>query len=99
MTAGTLHIVARLKARPEKVGELRAVLLGLLSPTRVESGCLRYQMFVNMEDPTEFTFTEEWTDPASLDAHFETAHIRGALERFPELLAEELDLRRNALVA
>ena len=49
--------------------------------------------------PFEFTFTEEWTDPASLDAHFETAHIRGALERFPELLAEELDLRRNALVA
>lgn len=98
MTAGTLHVVARLKARPDKVGDLRAALLGLLEPTRVESGCLRYQMLVNEADPTEFTFTEEWTDAASLDAHFETPHIRAALERFPELLAEELDLRRYALV-
>lgn len=52
----------------------------------------------NQDDPTEFTFTEEWIDAAALAEHFETEHIKSALARFPDLLAEELDLRRYSLV-
>jgi quinol monooxygenase YgiN len=55
-------------------------------------------MLENQADPTEFTFTEEWTDAAALAAHFESDHIRNALARFPDLLAKELDLRRYSLV-
>jgi quinol monooxygenase YgiN len=55
-------------------------------------------MLENQEDPREFTFTEEWTDAGALATHFETEHIRSALGRFPDLLAEELDLRRYSLV-
>lgn len=98
MTPETLRVIARLKARPEKVAELREVLYGLLGPTRAESGCIRYEMLENQEDPREFTFTEEWTDAGALATHFETEHIRSALGRFPDLLAEELDLRRYSLV-
>ena len=98
MASGKLRVIARLRARPEKVDELREVLYGLLVPTRRESGCIRYEMLENQEDPTEFTFTEEWTDAAALATHFETEHIRSALARFPDLLAEELDLRRYSLV-
>jgi quinol monooxygenase YgiN len=94
----TLRVIARLKARPEKTAELREVLYGLLEPTRRKAGCIRYEMLENQEDPTEFTFTEEWTDASGLATHFETEHIRNALERFPDLLTEELDLRRYRLV-
>jgi quinol monooxygenase YgiN len=94
----TLRVVARLKAKPEKTSELRALLMGLLAPTRQESGCIAYDLLENEEDPTEFNFVEEWRDGKALDAHFETAHIRNALGRLPELLAEELDVRRYRLV-
>lgn len=98
MPEGTLRVVARLKAKPEKASELRALLMGLLAPTRQESGCITYELLQNEEDPTELNFVEEWQDGKALDAHFETDHIRNALARLPDLLAEELDLRRYRLV-
>ena len=98
MPAPTLRIIARLKARPGKGKELCSVLEALVAPTLKEPGCISYQMWANREDPGEFTFVEEWTNDAALDAHFATPHIQGALARFPELLAQELDLRRYTLV-
>ena len=98
MTSDKIRVVARLKARPDQVDALHAVLFGLLAPTRAEPGCIRYEMLQNLEDPTDFTFTEEWTGKPALDAHFETEHIRNALARFPELLADELDVRRYSVV-
>ena len=98
MSAPTLRVLARLKARAGKEKALRGVLEGLVAPTLKEPGCISYQMWANQEDPTEFTFVEEWANAAALDAHFATPHIKGALAQFPELLAGELDLRRYTQV-
>lgn len=94
MAEETLKVIARIKARPEKIDELRALLGGLVEPTRAEPGCLRYELLHNTADPTDFTFVEEWRDDAALESHFSTAHIKAALARFNELAAEPLDLRR-----
>jgi quinol monooxygenase YgiN len=56
-------------------------------------------MLQNKENSREFAFVEEWTDEAALQAHFATNHIKNALAKFPELLAEDLDVRRYILVA
>ena len=98
MAQSTLRVVARLKAKPEKAGELRSLLSGLLAPTREEPGVISYEMLENKEDPTDFTFVEEWKDDAALDAHFGTDHMKNALKAIPNLLAEELDLRRYSVV-
>ncbi|WP_295458204.1 putative quinol monooxygenase [uncultured Thiodictyon sp.] len=92
----TVHIVARFVARPECVGELRTLLLGLLAPTRREAGCLRYELLTNTADPTDFTFVEEWADDAAIDAHLETAHLKGTVVQSQPLLAADLDVRRYA---
>ncbi len=99
MSPGTLWVIARLVARPEKEGALRSVLMGLIAPTREEPGCIRYEMLHNRENSREFTFVEEWRDEAALQSHFATDHIQNALGKFPDLLAEDLDLRRYTLVA
>ena len=99
MKRDTLGVIARLRAKPEKVDELRSLLMGLIAPTHQEPGCISYEMLQNREDSTEFTFVEEWIDQAALDSHFQTEHIRNALKRFPKLLAGELDLRRYTRVA
>jgi quinol monooxygenase YgiN len=99
MSKDTLRVIARVKARSEKVDELRALLIGLIVPTRQEPGCITYEMLQNKGDATEFTFVEEWTDEAALESHFRTSHIQDALKKLPNLLAEDLDLRRYVLVA
>lgn len=94
----TLHVVAHISARPDTVDELRTLLLGLLEPTRRESGCLRYTLLHNQSEPTDFTFVEEWADAAALDAHLATPHLQAALVHAQPLLAATPDIRRYSLL-
>jgi len=93
----TVHIVARFIARPECMDELRTLLLGMLEPTRQESGCLRYELLHNAADPTDFTFVEEWADDAAINAHLETPHLNALVAQSQPLLATALDVRRYAM--
>ena len=96
--SATVHVIARLTARPEAVAELQKLLSGLLEPTRREPGCLRYVLLQNAADPTDFTFVEEWADAAALDAHAATPHLQAVLVQAPVLLATAPDIRRYALL-
>lgn len=90
----TLKVVANLQAKSDKAAEARQAMEGLLEPTRAEPGCLHFEMWQSREDPTQFTFVEEWQDEAALEAHFDTPHIGAMLAVFDELMAAPLDLRK-----
>lgn len=89
-----VNVVARITAQSDKIEELRTLLQSLLEPTRQESGCIRYQLLWNSADPTDFTFVEEWSDDAALDAHLMTPHLQNALVQAHSLLAAAPDIRR-----
>jgi quinol monooxygenase YgiN len=76
-----LHVVAHLYAAPGNEAFVREVLEGFVAPTRLENGCLRYDLFADMADPTRFTFIEEWTSAEALDAHSRSAHITAGRAR------------------
>jgi len=98
MANKTVRVVARITARPEKAGELKALLSGLIDPTRREKGCISSQLLQNRADPADFTFIEEWENDAAIDAHFDTPHVKEALAKAPSLLAREPDIRRYSLI-
>ncbi|HXG65278.1 MAG TPA: putative quinol monooxygenase [Blastocatellia bacterium] len=98
MPEKTLRVVARIVARPDKVEELRAVLSGLIEPTRKEKGCIRYELLQNNADPTDFTFVEEWESDAALDAHLDSPHIEDAAAKMADLVVGEADIRRYSVV-
>lgn len=89
----TIKVVARLQSKPGKEAELKTLLQGLITPTRNEPGNLSYDLLVNREEPAEFTFVEEWQDDTALNEHFETSHVKMALQKLPVILAEDMDLR------
>jgi quinol monooxygenase YgiN/predicted small metal-binding protein len=90
----SFRTVVRLKAKPGKEIELKELLKSLINPSRQEPGCLSYELLVNKENPEEFTFVERWKNDDALNGHFETDHIKGALQKLPALLAEDMDLRK-----
>lgn len=94
MPEETLRVIARVKARPNKVGELLSVLSALVEPTRKEPGCLSYVLLQNNEDPTDFAFVEEWQNNGALESHFATKHFKDAMITLPNLLATEPEIRR-----
>lgn len=94
----TIRVVAHLTAREDRIAAAQEALIGLISPTREEPGCIGYELLENLEDPRELTFVEEWQGESALEAHFSTDHIASALQEFPGLLAQELDLRKYRLL-
>ena len=94
MTENTLRVVASIRARPDKINELHSLLSSLVEPTCSEKGCICYELLQNQKDPTDFVFVEEWENDAALDAHLSSEHLQAALRQFPELVAEEPDIRR-----
>jgi len=98
MGKDTLRVIARLKARPGKANELLSIVSSLIEPTRKEPGCLQYMLLQNNEDPTDFTLVEEWQDSKALEAHFATKHFKDAVNKLPNLVAAEPDIRRYHVV-
>ncbi len=83
-----VDVVAHLHAHPGREAELREVLKKFIGPTRKELGCIRYDLFVDLDHPTKFTFIEEWVSREALEAHGRSVHIAEGRARFDELLAE-----------
>ena len=94
----TLRVVARIKAKPDKVGEVRDALTGLVGPTRSETGCIVYELLQNTDDPTDFTFVEEWESEAALADHAASDHIRATRVKLEGIVEEGPDIRTYAVV-
>ncbi len=82
-----VDVVAHIQAKPGQESAVRAVLEGFIAPTGQENGCLRYELFVDADDPTKFTFIEEWASREALNVHGQSAHIIAGRAKMPDLLA------------
>ena len=85
MNSNIVTVVATFQARPGKEADLRAVLIGMLAPTRKEAGCLNYDLHQSPEDSAKFLFHENWTSKAALDAHLQSPQIKALIPRVDEL--------------
>jgi quinol monooxygenase YgiN len=94
-----LHVIAQIKAKPEHVDAIRAILEGFVAPTRAESGCFVYDLFQNRSDAGHFTFVEEWLDQESLDAHSKSAHIAQGREKLQGLTLGPAEVVRYSRLA
>ena len=98
MSNSSIHLVARIVAKPDSVAALRTLLETLLAPTRQEAGCRRYILLQNQQEPTGFTFVEEWVDAAAIDNHMKSAHLQQAFAQAAGLLAARPDIQRYDLI-
>ena len=94
----TVHVLARFVARSGKEDALKAVLIGMVPPTRRELGCYQYDLLNDRNDPRQFCFVERWDDNEALDQHLETAHVKKALEQVQDLVEGPPEIHRYELV-
>ncbi len=99
MSKPTLRVVARLTAFPDKVAELKFLLLSIIEPTRKEAGCIKYELLQNQSDPSDFTFVEEWESATLLELHLGSTHIQAALLQLEGLAVGPPDIRYYELLA
>lgn len=93
-----IRVVARIEAQPDKVEEVRELLLALVDPTRKEAGCVTYELLQNLKRPTDFTFVEEWTSEAALEAHSKSAHLQAVGPKLQSIITAPPDIRVYATI-
>jgi quinol monooxygenase YgiN len=69
-----VHVIARFVAGEGKESQLRALLQGMLAPTRAESGCELYELYES-DSKGRFYLYERWESQAALDRHMATPHF------------------------
>ena len=81
----TVKIVAILTARPGQAEALRALLDGMLAPSRAEAGNLRYDLWRDQADPNRFVLDELYVDNDAIAAHRASPHFQDYLSRINDL--------------
>jgi quinol monooxygenase YgiN len=80
-------VVATITARAGAEAALAELLSAQVGPTRLEAGCLRYDLH---RDPTQLAtlvFLENWESKEALKAHMSTPRFLAARDRQADMVA------------
>ena len=67
----TINITVLLKAKEESTEKVKELLENLVANSRLESGCVQYDLHQDVQDATTFVFHEVWKNKEGLDLHKE----------------------------
>lgn len=81
-----IHVHAKLIIAADKVDRFLELTTELITETRLEDGCCRYDLY---RDNNCFCFVEDWESREHLAAHWETAHFTRIVPQIKELCCEE----------
>ena len=93
-TAEQLTLVATLRAKKEKVEELKQALLALMDKTRAEEGSVNYHLYVDRDDSQNFIFHETWANEGLWKKHMDSPHIKDFFAGADALLEKEPIIHR-----
>lgn len=84
-----LTVVANIHVAAGQIDLVKAELLKLVPLTRVEEGCINYDLHQDNENPAHFMVFENWESRELLQAHMNAPHFAafmaatdGAVEQF-----------------
>ena len=91
--------LAFFRARRGQSEALGAALAALVEPTRLEAGCLNYDLHRSVDDADVWLVYENWRSPEGFDAHMLSEHLQAFLKATPALVAGNIDLRRFRMIS
>jgi len=84
-----LTIVANITVNADNINLVKAELLKLINITRVEAGCINYDLHQDNDNPGHFLFYENWESRELWQDHMGNQHLldylaatEGAVEEF-----------------
>src|SRR5262245_5268065 len=74
-----------LVAHSGKAEQLKALLVGMVPPSRAEPGNLRYDVWQDEAQADRFITDELYKDDTAISAHHQSPHYKDYLSRIPDL--------------
>ena len=89
-----LIVAATVQVKTGKIEEARSAMQEMAVATRQEEGCIHYQFYQDIQDPTIFLAYEEWESAEALAAHSETPHMAVLQSKMPDMVTAPPDVKR-----
>ncbi|MEF1288842.1 putative quinol monooxygenase [Vibrio sp. M260118] len=70
-----LTVIANIIAKGGHEEVVKSELIKLIDKTRVEEGCINYDLHQDNQNPAHFVFHENWESEALLEQHLASEHI------------------------
>ncbi len=93
-----VYTIAVLPAKEGSVEALLRELETLAEATRQEHGCIEYGFYQESSDANTVLSFERWLDQDAEDAHWETAHLKHAIEQMETLLTEKPKIFKSSKI-
>lgn len=87
-------IVGYAYIKEDKIDTILHLIDELVAKSNQEEGCISYQFYRDLHEPTKFIFVEEWVNLEALETHFTTPHLQEYSRHLPDVLARELEIKR-----
>lgn len=87
-----VSVIARFFPKDGQENAVETVLRGMVSPTRNEPGCQRYDLYRVKDGPAQFALFEIYKDQTALEAHRATEHYKDYRARIVDLLSEPINV-------
>ncbi len=71
-----LKLIAEDFIHPEHIATVLPLYQELVDQTKLESGCIAYDLYHDLRDPGHFVFVEEWENREALDRHVASKHFQ-----------------------
>lgn len=92
MTSNSITVLALVKAKAGMEKTVEKELSALVIPTRLEQGCLNYDLHRALDDKSFFMFHENWGSMEDLERHREAPHMKAYRQKVGDLLAQPVEV-------
>jgi quinol monooxygenase YgiN len=88
-----LYLIAIIRPRMDRAGDVEAELRALMAGTHAEPGCIHMELVVSDDDATTWLMLEKFRSRADWEDHMRTDHVRRGNANLADLLREPTELR------
>lgn len=78
-----VNVIVILEIDPARIDEFLSVAQENAAASRLEPGCLRFEVSRDSAKPNFFALSESYVDQAAMDAHYKTPHVANWREKSP----------------
>ena len=96
-----INVTALIHAKrdEELIDQLKDLLRTLVTETRKEPGCLRYELYQAESDPATFIVNEQWANEEAFKAHSNQLHFTYFVTAGTPFFAEQIVIYRMQEIA
>ena len=86
-------VTAKITAKSGKKSNIIAKAEDLVKSSRLESGCISYNLYASIEEENVLLMLEQWENPEVLQSHMQTDHFKAFNTAVKDNLAGEVDIK------